>query len=141
MSFRFSLQQLDDAAATLLHWMEEQGATVVALHGPMGAGKTTLTNALLRRLGSHDHGASPTFSIINEYALPDGGRLYHMDWYRLKDEEEAIAAGVEDLLDSGDFCLVEWPEKAAALLPWDTLHVRLNVVDQEIRELQLQNEQ
>ena len=76
--------------------------------------------------------SSPTFSIINEYAYP-GGSLYHIDLYRLKDEEEAMRAGVEDCLYSGKICLVEWPERASGLFPENTVSVYFGVVDPETR--------
>ncbi len=110
---------------------------IIALFAPMGAGKTTLSGAILHALGSTDHAASPTFSLINEYALPDGSTLYHMDWYRLKDEEEAMAAGIEDALYSGHRCLVEWPERAPALLPPDALRVEILATDPETRLLKV----
>jgi tRNA threonylcarbamoyladenosine biosynthesis protein TsaE len=76
--------------------------------------------------------SSPTFSIINEYAYP-GGSLYHIDLYRLKDEEEAMRAGVEDCLFSGKTCLVEWPERAPGLFAENTVSVYFGVVNPETR--------
>jgi tRNA threonylcarbamoyladenosine biosynthesis protein TsaE len=111
---------------------EVKGALVIAFHGEMGAGKTTLISALVHHLGVKDGVSSPTFSIINAYALPEdkgGGIIYHMDLYRLKDEEEVVQAGVEDCLYSGSICLVEWPEKAAGLLNDSTVHVEISVLN------------
>jgi tRNA threonylcarbamoyladenosine biosynthesis protein TsaE len=141
MKMDFHLSQLATAADALHRAMLQKPTRVLALHGPMGAGKTTLTIALLRQLGSTDHGASPTFSIVNEYRLPAGEKLLHMDWYRLADEEEALAAGVEELLYSGAWCVVEWPEKAGGLLPENTLHAYLDVTGEQSRILHLPNEQ
>jgi len=89
----FSLEQLPETA----QWVWEQAGDikVLALHGEMGAGKTTLVHALCRSKGVTDVTGSPTFSLINEYAAPGSGRIYHLDLYRLRDEEEAIYAGVE----------------------------------------------
>lgn len=110
---------------------------VIALHGSMGAGKTTLVNAWCRALGVKDAVSSPTFSIINQYQVPDGF-VYHIDLYRLKDEEEALRAGVEDCVSSGRTCLIEWPEIAADLLPADTVHVWLSLVDEQTRRIRLE---
>jgi tRNA threonylcarbamoyladenosine biosynthesis protein TsaE len=131
----FHIRDIDKAA----QWVLEQSAghLVIALYAPMGAGKTTLSSAILQALGSSDHAASPTFSIINEYLLPDGTTLYHMDWYRLKGEEEAIAAGVEDAMYSGHRCLVEWPEKAADLLPDDTARFSIEITGPETRSIKV----
>lgn len=116
-------------------WQSLNKAKIIALHGEMGAGKTTFVHALCAARGVTDVVSSPTFALINEYKTPEGQIICHMDWYRLKDEAEAIQAGVEDALYSGALCLVEWPEKALGLLPEDTVHVCLEVLDRETRRL------
>ena len=88
--------------------------------------------------GSRDVVTSPTFSLINEYRLPDGGSIFHMDLYRIKDEEEARQAGIEDVLYSGAICFVEWPEKAPGIFPPDTLDVYLEALPGETRRIKLQ---
>ncbi len=111
---------------------------VIALHGEMGAGKTTLTHALCDAKGVKDVVSSPTFSIINEYQFEENGqskKIFHIDLYRLKDEEEAVQAGIEDCFYSGHICLVEWPEKTPLLLPDSTQHIYLQVVDAQTRQL------
>ena len=100
----------------------------------MGSGKTTLIHALCVVKGVTDTVGSPSFSIINEYRYPEG-RIFHLDLYRLKDEEEALRAGVEDVLYSGDLCLVEWPDRAPGIFPPDTVDIRLEVLDPETRVL------
>lgn len=107
----------------------------------MGAGKTTFISALCKHLGAKDALSSPTFAIVNEYASSNNGTLYHMDWYRLKSEGEAIDAGIEDLLSSGCYCFVEWPENAPDLLGPDTLHLYLEVLDAQTRRLYIPEEQ
>lgn len=129
----FKLEELSSAAAAFA--TNIGAATVIAFHGQMGAGKTTFISALCHALGTLDVIGSPTYSIINQYKTASGKTIYHMDWYRLNDEEEAINAGVEDALYSGHLCLVEWPQKAAGLLPEETLHVNISVRDEESREL------
>lgn len=121
-------------------WQQIQPQKVIALHGQMGAGKTTLVHALCNHLNVADTVSSPTFSIINEYEFEQDGRLqtiYHIDLYRLKDEAEAIGTGVEDCLYSGQYCFVEWPERAPALLPEDTLHIYISLADSEKRNIKI----
>lgn len=128
MQWTFNLGEIDKVAGELLKQPAMESPRTLALYGSMGAGKTTFTSALLRILGSPDIANSPTFSIINQYTDKNGNPVFHMDWYRLRDEEEALQAGVEDPLYSGHWCVVEWPEKAETLLPPDTvlLQIKLN---------------
>ena len=107
---------------------------VIAFHGHLGAGKTTFIRAVCDIKQVKNAVSSPTYSIINEYEH-EGETIFHIDLYRLKDEQEAVQAGVEDCLYSGDLCLVEWPEKAAGLFPDGTVHVYLEVTDQFTRRI------
>lgn len=134
MQVEFTLDTIREAARQLWEWAGER--RVLAFHGPMGAGKTTFIHALCDELKVSSTVGSPTFSIINEYQYP-GGQLYHLDLYRLRDEEEAIRAGVEDCLYSGRICLVEWPERAEGIFPDDTLHIALSVLTPSTRLLQI----
>ncbi|WP_460675129.1 tRNA (adenosine(37)-N6)-threonylcarbamoyltransferase complex ATPase subunit type 1 TsaE [Larkinella ripae] len=99
--------------------------------GGMGAGKTTLIKAICRRLGVVNTVQSPTFSIVNEYVTDAGEPVYHFDCYRLRDEEEALDSGLEEYIDSGERCLIEWPERIAGLLPPDAWTIHLRVADDE----------
>lgn len=129
----FTLAQIRQVAAAL--WKEGKQKKVWAFYASMGTGKTTFIHALCEELGVRSAVSSPTFAIINEYRSPVAGTIYHMDWYRLKDEEEAINAGVEDTLLSGKLCLVEWPEKAEGLLPDDAFYIHIEALDEHTRRL------
>ncbi len=132
MELRFHLQGIGDAAGQF--WKQFPTQKVFAFHGGMGAGKTTFIHALCLFKGVTDTVGSPTFSIINEYRYP-GGKIFHIDLYRLKDEEEAVRAGVEDVLYSGDLILVEWPDRAPGIFPPDTVHLRIEAIDRELRKI------
>lgn len=119
----YELEKINEAAALLLRSFNS--SKVIAFHGEMGAGKTTFIKAVCRELGVDGAVSSPTYSIINQYKTREGKTVYHLDLYRLKNEEEAMQAGVEDCFYSGDICLVEWPEKTPTLLPATTLHCYL----------------
>ena len=135
MVVEFELTEIKDAARDLLQYACHK--KVYAFHGEMGAGKTTLIHAICDELGVKDVVGSPTFSIINEYVKNDGEVVYHLDLYRLKDESEAVSAGVEDCLYSGNLCLVEWPEKAVGIFPDDTVHCYLKSTGNNERNLQI----
>ena len=133
MEVIFKLDNIHDAAAQLLATAGSN--KIFAFHGEMGAGKTTFIHALCEVLKVKGTISSPTFSIINQYTTEMNSTIYHMDLYRLKDEQEAINAGVEDCLYSGNTCLVEWPEKAPGIFPAATLHVAITLVDSNTRKL------
>lgn len=136
MELTFTPDTIKEAAASLLQMTGS--ATVIALHGQMGAGKTTFVHAICDVKQVKDVVGSPTFSIINQYVYIEEGKekkIFHIDLYRLKDEEEAIQAGVEDCLYSGHTCFVEWPERASGLLPEDTVHIELTILDAWTRKL------
>ncbi len=133
MEVNFTLDKIQDAAIKLLS--DSANYKVFALHGEMGAGKTTFTHAICQTMGVIDIITSPTFSIINQYQTNNGQTVYHMDLYRIKNETEAIHAGVEDCLYSGNVCLVEWPERAAGIFPDETLHITITSVDDNTRKL------
>ncbi|HTH54710.1 MAG TPA: tRNA (adenosine(37)-N6)-threonylcarbamoyltransferase complex ATPase subunit type 1 TsaE [Cyclobacteriaceae bacterium] len=126
----YSLSQIHETAKKLLG--EGKDFNVWALHGAMGSGKTTLTKAIIDELGSHDMTASPTFSIVNEYHTAKGA-VYHFDFYRIKSEMEAFDIGTDEYFDSGNLCLVEWPEKVPSLLPAQHFEVQIEIIDDDHR--------
>lgn len=138
MQKTYSEAEIKEVAAWL--WQQIPPHKVVALHGQMGTGKTTLVHALCDHLNVQDAVSSPTFSIINEYAFEEEGKqqtIYHIDLYRLKDEEEAVRTGVEDTLFSGAYCFVEWPEIAPEILPENTLNVFITLTDGGKRHIKI----
>lgn len=130
----FLLTEITTVARQL--WEATGAGQVLAFHGSMGAGKTTLIHAVCAQAGVTDPVSSPTFSLINEYVSP-AGPIYHMDLYRLNNETDAIRAGIEDALYSGATCLVEWPEKIPGLLPDSTIHIQLTLAPEGKRRLQI----
>lgn len=130
---------LDEAARTFINAMGDR--TVVAFHGEMGAGKTTFINAMCRELGVEtDPTASPTFALVNEYRSDTTAELiYHFDLYRLENLDEAVDMGLEDYLDCGAICLIEWPEIVDPLLPDDTIDLHITVNSDGSRTLAFNN--
>lgn len=132
MDSKYTLNELDQLAALLI---EKYGDKPVwAFHAPMGAGKTTLIGRICKQLGVTETVTSPTFAIMNEYE-GKGKIIYHMDWYRLQSEQEARQAGVEAAFDYADLSMVEWPEKAPDLLPENTQHFEIEILDPEHRRI------
>ena len=130
MELIYTLSQLPKTAVAF--WKIAGKTNVIAFHGSMGSGKTTFIHAICDARHIKDVVGSPTFSIINEYFFIENGqqqKIFHIDLYRLKDEAEAVRAGIEDCLYSDHICLVEWPEKISSLLPEETMHVFIEVVD------------
>lgn len=136
MEISFSLSDIDKAAEAF--WHHAKAFPVITFNGGLGAGKTTFTRALCTYLGVEDGVSSPTFSLINEYHFKDEtGKdrvIFHSDWYRLNDEEEAIQAGIEDMLAQKQaWCIIEWAERAVALLPERILNVDFILEDESNR--------
>ena len=120
------LQDLERAAREFLQLLG--GRTLVAFYAPMGAGKTTFTTAVCKELGvEEDAISSPTFAIVNEYRGKSGRPVFHFDFYRIESPSEALDIGLYDYLDSGELCLMEWPENVEGLLPEETLRVQISV--------------
>ena len=136
MEISFELEEIRPAAEKF--WQQFPVQKVFAFYGGMGAGKTTFIHALCDIKGVKDAVGSPTFSIINEYSSP-GGKIFHIDLYRLRDEEEALRAGVEDILYSGEICLVEWPERAPGIFPPDTVPIQIGVTSPFTRKISASN--
>jgi tRNA threonylcarbamoyladenosine biosynthesis protein TsaE len=112
---------------------------VFALHGDLGAGKTTLIKAFCEALGVADQTSSPSFALVNEYRAGDGAPVYHFDLYRLKDPGELEAIGFTEYVDSGHHCFIEWPAIAEELLPPGTMHVRLVEGTGGVRMIEIQS--
>ncbi|MCU0386148.1 MAG: tRNA (adenosine(37)-N6)-threonylcarbamoyltransferase complex ATPase subunit type 1 TsaE [Flavihumibacter sp.] len=133
---RFTHSELPVVAGEILNYLKQP--RIIVFYAPMGAGKTTLVHALCDALGVKDPVGSPTFSIINEYASASGP-VFHIDCYRLKSEEEAVDAGIEDCLDGNHWCFVEWAEKIPHLLPDNLVIITIRVEDPTTRYLELRD--
>ena len=109
------LSDLENIAEQIIR--EAGSNRVIIFNGEMGSGKTTFIKVIGHALGVKDGMSSPTFSIVNEYETGSAEKIYHFDFYRLKNEGEAYDIGAEEYFDSGSYCFIEWPDKVAGLLP------------------------
>ena len=128
-------KHLHAAAKKLLDYTGEK--RVFAFYGSMGAGKTTIIKAICEVLGAIDIVCSPTFTLVNEYRTSNGENLYHIDFYRIKKQEEVFDFGLEEYLTGESYCFMEWPELVEELLPSGTVRVRISVDNNEQRSLQI----
>ncbi len=133
-SIVYSLESID-AALNIIYPLFERSAAIT-LTGSLGAGKTTLVQALLARAGVKGPIQSPTFNYVNSYATRDDLILYHFDLYRLQTLEEFIEAGFQEYLyQSNTKALIEWPAIVMPLLTHDVCHCVLDYEGLEMRRL------
>ena len=125
---------LPDAAKQLLDF--SSGEKVFLFEGDMGAGKTTFIKVICDLIGINDRAASPTYSLVNEYESAFG-KIFHFDFFRIKNEDEAYDLGFEEYLYSGNYCFIEWPEKIKRLWPKNYIKVVIDQTEDQTRMIQL----
>ncbi len=133
MQIDFGLNDLEIVVQQV--WEQRKHNKIWAFNASMGAGKTTFINALCKFLLIEDLSSSPTFSIINEYKSKSVGTVFHLDLYRLKDENEVLDVGVEDIINSNNYCFIEWPEKANFLLPDEYCNIQIELLENGNRQI------
>jgi len=131
MTLTYELSEIDSVALRIL---SEAKCKTLLFYGEMGAGKTTLIKSILKALGSSDSVSSPTFSLVNEYQS-DQGSIFHFDFYRIEDENEALDMGIEDYLNTNSWKLIEWPQKISKLLDNPTQKVEISSLENGSRKL------
>lgn len=134
MNIVFSLDQIQEVAEQII---ASKPNKIILFNGEMGVGKTTLIKQLCKSLGITDTTSSPTFSLVNEYQIPNGKKVYHFDFYRIKQETEALDMGVDDYLYSGNWCFIEWSEKITNLIPEEHSTINIELLADGKRELKL----
>lgn len=138
MDKNYGIAEMQIVAAELSELINQ--FKVVTFSGNLGAGKTSLIKMLCHLWGVQETVSSPTYALVNQYKADSkktGTLIYHIDLYRVKDEEEAFQAGIEDHLYSGELCLVEWPEKAMGIIPKGALAVEISYVSDEQRHIRV----
>ncbi|HEY4327037.1 MAG TPA: tRNA (adenosine(37)-N6)-threonylcarbamoyltransferase complex ATPase subunit type 1 TsaE [Mucilaginibacter sp.] len=128
-----SLSELPSAASAIIKYADDY--KIFLFYGDMGAGKTTLIKSLCESLGTKEPVTSPTFSIVNEYVGANSQKIYHFDFYRLKNQSEALDMGYEEYFYSDAFCFIEWPEKISGLLPGHYISVKIEPLGDNSRQI------
>ena len=130
MEQSISANGVEDLPQVAKWLLEKIGDNIlISIEGEMGVGKTTFIKVLCEYMQVEDEVSSPTYSLVNEYFSPRYGTIYHFDFYRLEDEDEALDMGIEDYLYSGGYCLMEWPEKIRKLIPDECNQLKIEVED------------
>ena len=129
------LNKIEDIAVGARQFLElVTDSRIFAFKGEMGAGKTTFIKAICKELGVEEDVTSPTFAIVNEYQTPKlEVPIYHFDFYRINNQEEAFDMGYEEYFYSGAYCFIEWPEKIQDLLPLDITYVEIRIAEDDSR--------
>jgi len=136
MVLNYSLSELTDVA---LEVIKNSKNKVLLFYGEMGVGKTTLIKEIVKQLGVNDNVSSPTFSLVNEYHSTNGSKIFHFDFYRINKEEEALDMGIEEYFYSKNWCLVEWPNKVENLVPLNAVNITIKVNKNDLRTIELKN--
>ena len=131
MNREFYEDDIEDAASELLSVATHK---IIRIEAPMGAGKTTLIKSLCSVLGVKETISSPTFSIVNHYQT-NSDTIYHFDFYRIEDPNEAADIGIEEYFESNAFCFLEWAEKIETHLPKSIDHFYIDVLDSKRRRI------
>lgn len=134
MNKNYSLHELEAIAKDVITSSPNK---ILLFYGEMGVGKTTLIKEICKVLGIEDITHSPTFSLVNEYHSATGEIVYHFDFYRIENEEEAYDMGVEDYLYSDNWCLIEWPENVKNLVPLNAVAIHITQLEDGKRNIQL----
>ena len=134
MNKNYSLEDLSSIAAIIISSVKIK---TLLYYGQMGVGKTTLIKEICKQLSVLDNISSPTFSLVNEYKTSSDQKVFHFDFYRITNEEEALDMGIEEYFYNNDWCLIEWPENIENLLPLDAVEIHLTTLDNGKRNMQL----
>ncbi len=134
-NFEYNLDEIKEAVS----WIFDQiDSKIILFEGDMGSGKTTLIKHMAEYLGSEDEPASPTFSLVNEYKIP-GGKIYHLDLYRLEEETEALDFGIEEYFaDKNAWVFIEWPQIIASYIPENSQKIRIIVKNSGTRRIEIE---
>ena len=132
----YVLEELPEIAKEVIKSSKNK---VLLFYGEMGVGKTTLIKEIVKQLGSLDNVSSPTFSLVNEYRTINDEIVYHFDFYRINNENEALDIGIEEYFYNDCWCLIEWPEKVKNLVPLNSVTITITANNDQLRTIEHRN--
>ena len=127
----YSIEEIGRTAKMILSL--NPSSKIFIFNGEMGSGKTTLIKAIMKELGYEGTVSSPTFSIINEYL--NGDKIYHFDFYRIKNKNELLDIGIDEYISSNNRCFIEWPNLITDMLPDKHIELNIDVISSDVRKL------
>lgn len=130
-----NISELEEVAKKIIIFAKD--LKIWTFEGQMGVGKTTLIQSICKVLEVEDTVQSPTYALVNEYQTINKNIIYHFDFYRIKDEEEALDMGYEDYFYDDKYCFIEWPSKIVSLIPDKHLSIKIEV-ENNSRVIQLE---
>ncbi|WP_417857779.1 tRNA (adenosine(37)-N6)-threonylcarbamoyltransferase complex ATPase subunit type 1 TsaE [Xanthomarina gelatinilytica] len=136
MNKTYSISELNSIVKEIIATSKSK---ILLFYGEMGVGKTTLIKEICKELRIEDVANSPTFSLVNEYHTVNSEIVYHFDFYRIEDENEAYDIGIEDYFYSDAWCFIEWPQNIENLLPLESTEIHISVLENGNRNMQLKN--
>ncbi len=140
MKFEYSLENINSATKKILKFLDEHNnSKIVLFNGKMGTGKTTLIKKICSFLNVKDEVTSPSFAIINEYFTYNNNIIYHFDFYRLKNIQEAIEIGTEDYFYTNNYCFIEWGKIIEPILPENYIQIDISETNTTKRFLTLKH--
>ncbi|HBK71630.1 MAG TPA: tRNA (adenosine(37)-N6)-threonylcarbamoyltransferase complex ATPase subunit type 1 TsaE [Flavobacteriaceae bacterium] len=128
----YTLSQLPKIAKQII---DEASDKILLFYGEIGVGKTTLIKEIVKQLEVDDVVSSPTFSLVNEYLSRKGETIYHFDFYRIEDENEVLDIGIDEYFDSGNWCLIEWPENVKNIVPLNAVKIHISLNENKSRNI------
>lgn len=128
----YTLSQLPKIAKQII---DEASDKILLFYGEIGVGKTTLIKEIAKQLEVDDVVSSPTFSLVNEYLSRKGETIYHFDFYRIEDENEVLDIGIDEYFDSGNWCLIEWPENVKNIVPLNAVKIHISLNENKSRNI------
>ena len=133
----FEIKRFDDYNEVIENILDENSSKIILFNGDLGSGKTTLIQLICKKLKIKEKVLSPTFNLINEYQINNNFKVYHFDLYRIKSIQELIEIDFIDYINSGNYCLIEWPEICKDLIDINFKEIFIDIISEDKRLIKI----